>query len=85
MFYSETAKTIIKLMQSSDGWSVNKYHLSHKNGFSFWIANGGFFFNGDTDYGQFKKSPNLGLIERHLLWQKAKRLVDKLQAKALSD
>ena len=74
---SEFGKTLSTLMEKPESWTVNNYQLTYKpTGATFWIANGGWFFDSE-------KGKSLGLCERHFLWFKAKRLIDKLQTRSL--
>ena len=76
---SKTGKALWKLLDDVDQWKVSRHTILHKNtGYEFWIANGGFFFQG---YDGTPKT--IGLIERHFLCWKARRMADIRLARAL--
>ncbi|WP_225784490.1 hypothetical protein [Xenophilus sp. Marseille-Q4582] len=76
---SKTGKALWKLLDDVDQWEVTRYTILHKNtGHEFCMANGGFFFQG---YDGTPKT--IGLIERHFLFRKARRIADIRLARAL--
>lgn len=81
MIYTVVGKKLNAILNTTEGWSVDRYRLMHApTTTSWWIANGGFFFDGDALSGT---PACLGLIERHLLWRKAKRMANRLVAEGL--
>lgn len=71
---SDEMKKIAKLLSAEldhiDRWTVDHHTLTHvPTNTHWWIANGRFFFDG---YRSMEGA--IGLIERHFLWGKAKRV-----------
>ena len=57
-----------------DGWEVDGYTAVYKKKFHMWIASGSWFFDGRNS----DNTPKfLGYVERHIVWQKFKKLKSK--------
>ena len=78
---SAAGKSVYKALDNHDEWEFDtgKYQIKHNpTGVVLWIANGAWFF----DVRVKKKSPFdddvriLGIIERHIIWRKVKKLMD---------
>lgn len=67
---SEAGKQLSNAMEQPGDWRVDRYTMRHiPSGCVFWIANGGFFFDG------YEGTPKcLGLLERHWLYWKSVRM-----------
>lgn len=71
-------KALSQALESPDDWMARgKRCIKHApSGPSFWIANGSFFFDG---YDGDDTPPCIGLIERHWLHFKARKIISKLR------
>lgn len=69
---SAAGRALSKALDTPSDWQLTRYTAKHNpTGQKFWIANGGFFFDGYTSEG----TPEcLGLLERHWLYRKTKNL-----------
>ena len=68
-FFSPGAYAVWCAFESPENWTKDSYTLKHTpSGVQFWMGNGSFFF--DT----INPSGGIGLLERHFLWLKYKRM-----------
>ena len=75
---SAAGRALSKALESPDDWDVpTEYRIVHRpTEMSFWTANGSFWFNGSEIHG----TPScIGLIERHWLYFKARKVRAKLK------
>jgi hypothetical protein len=73
---SAAGRAISKALDIPGDWEVGKYTIKHlPTRQFFWIANGAFFFDG---YDGQDTPKCLGLVERHWLYRKARKLVAAL-------
>ena len=64
--------TVWRMMDNPQDWKMDEYRALHQpSGISFWISNGGLFFNGEGGFN------HIGLFERHILWRKFTRMANK--------
>lgn len=75
---SDVGRAIWDSLENVDDWEFQEYKMVHlKTGISFWTSNGGFWFDGHDNYLLGAPNPpkvELGLLERHFLYNKAMRL-----------
>lgn len=73
---SAAGRALSKALDTPGDWAIRlDLILSHKpSGVEFWIGTGPFFFDGYVKY-QLGGAGSIGLIERHWLYFKARKIV----------
>jgi hypothetical protein len=81
---SAAGRALSKALDNPADWiQPDEYRIVHRpSNQAYWIANGGFFFNGDVLHGTRRC---LGLIERHWLYAKAMRTINRPVANRFED
>ena len=69
---SAAGKALSRALDMPNDWTAGYWSIEHRpSGLSFWTRNGSFFFDGND----IKDTPQcLGLIERHWLYFKARKI-----------
>lgn len=69
---SAAGKALSRALENPGDWTAGHYEIKHRpSGLAFWVANGPFFFDGS----EIEGTPEcLGLIERHWLYFKARKV-----------
>ena len=69
---SAAGKALSLALDTPDDWTAGHYEIKHRpSGLAFWTRNGPFFFDGSDIEG----TPEcIGLIERHWLYFKARKI-----------
>ena len=81
-FYSDVARALSDALDHPEDWDFRKeFTIKHKpSDIVMWIGNGSFFFDGYAELFGDGVIPHIGLIERHFLYRKYKRVSRKLIA-----
>lgn len=64
-------------LDDTEGWDCDTYTATFRKSLHMWVANGPCFFDGYASDGTPKFT---GLLERHLLWWKYKRMTQNQMA-----
>jgi hypothetical protein len=76
-FLSIGAKYLWDALDEPENWAVGEHEAEYRKRLTMWVANGAFFFDGRPISGTPRFT---GLIERHILYWKYKRMVNKIIA-----
>lgn len=80
-FYSDEGKTLSDSLDCVEHWDLSntQHTVRHiPSNLVFWVGNGAWFFDGYENYYN-KNAPilELGLVERHFLYRKYKKMIKK--------
>ena len=74
LVYSPQGFALYLLLSDFRNWEYGSHTITHKSGLTMWISNGSWFFDGYKTAGTPKF---LGIIERHLLYSRFKKMYAK--------
>lgn len=73
---SAAGRALSKALENTEDWTgYSEYHITHvPSGQVFWVGNGAWFFDG---YKPRSIEHSIGLLERHWLYFKARKIIAK--------